>query len=405
MEPRPPRRATPASFWRRLARIPPPSESTVIAGRGRVDGRTKDLCRRLRRGEIAVLNHEDLDPTAAFALIRLRPAAVVNAARSLTGRYPNTGPRMLLENGIPVLDEVGPEAFARLREGQALEIRGEALWAGEERVASGTRLTPERVDELLESGRRNLDDELRRFTENTLQYLASERPLAGLDLPLPELQTPIYGRPVLIVVRGRGYREDLAAARSFIREQRPVLIAVDGGADALLEAGHEPHLILGDMDSATDDALRCGAELVVHAYADGRGTPGGERLRQLGLSAKEVAAPGTSEDVAMLLAYQLGAEVIVAVGTHFSLVEFLDKRRRGMASTFLTRLKVGSILVDAKGLSLLYRPALGLGSLAALLSAGVLVILVLAANSPAVQRFYAMIEIFVRVWMRRHGMR
>lgn len=352
-----------------------------------------------------MIDHEDLDPTAAIALIHIRPAAVVNAARSLTGRYPNTGPRMLLESGIPILDDVGKETFERLKEGQPLEIHGDALWVGEERLAAGTRLTAERVEELLETGRQNLDDELRSFTENTLQYLASERPLAGLDLPLPELRTPIYGRPVLIVVRGRGYREDLAAARPFIREQRPVLIAVDGGADALLEAGHQPHIILGDMDSATDEALRSGAELVVHAYADGRGAPGCERLRRLGLSAKELAAPGTSEDVAMLLAYQLGAEVIVAVGTHFSLVEFLDKRRRGMASTFLTRLKVGSILVDAKGLSLLYRPAVSLASLVGLFCSGLLVIMVLAANSPAVQRVYAMIDIYVRVWMRRHGMR
>lgn len=377
----------------------------MIAGRARVDRRTKDLCRRLQRGEIAVIHHEDLDPTAALALIEIRPSAVVNAARSLTGRYPNTGPAPLLENGIPVLDDVGTEVMDRVREGQPLELRGEALWSGDERIAAGARLTMEVVDELLEAGRQNLNEELRLFTENTLHYLDSERSFACGDLPIPELRTRIFGRPVMIVVRGRGYKEDLAAARPFIREQRPVLVAVDGGADALLEAGHLPDLILGDMDSATDDALRCGAELLVHAYVDGRPAPGRDRLRQLGLPAKEIAAPGTSEDVAMLLAHQLGAEVIVAVGTHFSLVEFLDKRRRGMASTFLTRLKVGSILVDAKGLSRLYRPALGFAPLAGLVTSAAFFLIVLLAHSPSVRNWMDYVSISVDIWMRRHGVR
>src|SRR5262249_4282912 len=193
----------------------------------------------------------------------------------------------------------------------------------------------EGMDEGMGEGGRKVEGGVGRLWENTLRYLAAEQPVAFTDFPLPELNTRIRDRPVLIVVRGQGHKEDLAAARPFIREQKPVLIGVDGGADALLEAGFPPDIIVGDMDSASDTALRCGAEIIVHTYADGRRAPGPERLRDLGLAAKEIAAPGTSEDIAMLLAFQNGAELIVAVGTHFSLVEFLDKSRPGMASTFL----------------------------------------------------------------------
>jgi uncharacterized membrane-anchored protein len=376
-----------------------------VSGRLRIDRRTKELCKRLRRGDIAVLDHEDLDGTAARALLDLRPSAVVNAAPSITGRYPNAGPRILLEAGIPVLDAVGASALERMREGQRAEVRGESLWCDGKQIATGERLTVEAVAERMEAARQNLGQELQRFSENTLQVLAHEGLEAFADLPLPELRTAIHGRPVLIVVRGSGYKEDLAAARAFIREQRPVLIGVDGGADALVEAGIQPDLIVGDMDSASDLALRSGAEIVVHTYADGRPSPGLRRVQELGIEAKEVAAPGTSEDVAMLLAYENGAELIVAVGTHFSLIEFLDKRRLGMASTFLTRLKVGSILVDAKGLSRLYRPAIGLGPMLLLIGSALLFIAVLAVHSPAVQQWLTIVAMHVEVWLRRHGIK
>jgi len=394
-----------SSFWQRLARFSPPSPDGTLTGRVRLDARTKNLCKRLRRGDVAVIYHEDLDPTAARSLIELRPAAVVNGARSITGRYPNAGPQMLVDAGIPLIDAAGPEVLRHLREGQRVELRGDSLWSGGQLVARGERLTAATIAERMDAARRNLDRELQSFCENTLHHLQVERLSTFADLALPLLRTRIEGRPVLIVVRGPGYKADLAAARQFIREQRPVLVGVDGGADALLEAGHRPDIILGDMDSASEAALRCGAELLMHAYLDGRPSPARERIRELRLSAHEIAAPGTSEDVAMLLAYQMGAELIVAVGTHFSLIEFLDKHRAGMASTFLTRLKVGSILVDAKGLSRLYRPALGPGPLLALIGSGLFFIAVLALHSPTIQQWVAVVTMQVEIWLRRHGMR
>src|SRR5205823_2954459 len=157
------------------------------------------------------------------------------------------------------------------------------------------------------------------FSENTLRYLAAEVDMATADLPLPPLRTALRGRPAVVVIRSEGCRADLAAIRSYIRDAKPALIGVDGGAEVLREYGYLPDIILGDMDSVTDATLACGAELVVHTYADGRPSPGWERIQRLGAPAYALPAPGTSEDVAMLLAAQAGAELIVAVGTHFSL--------------------------------------------------------------------------------------
>jgi uncharacterized membrane-anchored protein len=363
---------------------------------------------RLRPGEIAVIDHPDLDGPAAYALVERRPAAVVNGARSITGRYPNSGPDILLRAGIPLLDACGEGLPARLREGDLAELRGDELWVGGERIAQGARLTPADVQAQLEAARVNLRGELQAFSRNTLEYLEREKELAVADLPLPDLGVSFRNRPALVVVRGEGHKRDLRLVRQFIREQRPVLVGVDGGADALLEAGYRPDLILGDMDSAHPDTLRCGARLVVHAYADGRESPGRRRLAELGLDGPEVvevAAPGTSEDVAMLIAHQCGASLIVAVGSHFSLVEFLDKRRAGMASTFLTRLKVGSILVDAKGLGRLYRSGLSPILVLGVFLAALLPITVLVANSPGAQRWLSLLGMSLEVWLRRHGLR
>ena len=215
-------------------------------------------------------------------------------------------------------------------------------------------LDNEAVQAAMTLARAGLSDQLEAFAQNTMDYLRKERELLFDGVGVPDITTDLDGRHALIVVRGYHYKEDLETLRHYIREYRPVLIGVDGGADALIEARHKPDLIVGDMDSVSDDALRCGAEIVVHAYRDGR-APGLERVRALGVEPVVFPATGTSEDVAMLLADDKGATLIVAVGTHVTLVEFLDKGRQGMASTFLTRLRVGGKLVDAKGVSRLYR--------------------------------------------------
>ncbi len=330
------------------------TELGPISGLARLDRRTKRLTGRLRPGEIAVIDHLDLDRVAADSLVASGVTAVLNAKPSISGRYPNLGPEVLIQGGVVLVDGLGEEVFKALREGQTISIDGGDVLRDGEVVASGVRQDAESVAKSMADAREGLSVQLEAFAANTLDYMKHERDLLLDGVGVPDVNTRIAGRHVLIVVRGYDYKEDLDVLRPYIREYKPVLIGVDGGADALVENGYTPDMIIGDMDSVTDDVLRCGAEVVVHAYPDGR-APGLERVRGVGVDAITFPASATSEDLAMLLADEKGASLIVAVGTHANLVEFLDKGRGGMASTFLTRLKVGGKLVDAKGVSRLYR--------------------------------------------------
>lgn len=333
-----------------------------VTGTARLDHRTKALTKRLRPGDIAVVDHVDIDRVSADALVGCKVAAVVNAAPSTSGRYPNLGPEILLAHGIALVDGVGADVFAAVSEGDEVRLEGGTLYAGDDPVATGTVQTAETVEAAMSEARAGLATQLEAFAANTMEYLLKERDLLLDGIGVPDIATDLQGRHALIVVRGYDYKQDIAVLRPYIREYKPVLIGVDGGADALIEAGYKPHLIVGDMDSVSDAALRCGAEVVVHAYADGR-APGLPRVQSLGVEAVVFPAAGTSEDVAMLLADEKGATLIVAVGTHATLVEFLDKGRAGMSSTFLTRLRVGGKLVDAKGVSRLYRSRISSWSL------------------------------------------
>jgi len=377
-----------------------------IRGTIRLDKRTKNLARRIRPSEIALIDHEDLDSTSAQMLIEARVAAVINAAKSISGRYPNSGPGMLLEAGIPILDHVGQEVFQAVKEGETVEIEGATIRRNGTVLGRGEELTPEKIRDRLEASKARLDEELERFAENTLTYVVKEKSLLLDPTNLPELATRIDGRHALIVVRGEGYKEDLAIIRTYLREVKPVLIAVDGGADALREIGLRPDIIVGDMDSVSDEALLSSAEIVVHGYCDEkRGCPGKERLERLGVPYKIARVPGTSEDVAMLIAYEKGAELIVAVGTHSNLIDFLDKGRRGMSSTFLVRLKVGSRLVDARGVSKLYRSRLPLSHIWILLAAALVVVAAIVGLSPNMrERISAILTeirlLFWHIWVK-----
>ncbi|NAZ81798.1 hypothetical protein GTR02_08190 [Kineococcus sp. R8] len=360
----------------------------VVGGTARVDRRTKRLTKRLKAGEVAVIDHLDLDRVSAEALVACAPAAVVNASASTSGRYPNLGPEILVEAGIPVLDAVGEDVMTAVREGARVSVADDRLLLDGVPLATGRRLTAEAVAADMEAARAGLSLQLEAFAANTMEFLRRERDLLLDGVGVPDIRTVLEGRHALVVVRGYHYKDDLVTLRSYVREYRPVLIGVDGGADAILEAGWKPDLIVGDMDSVSDAALRSGAEIVVHAYRDGR-APGLERVRQLGIDAVVFPATGTSEDVAMLLADDKGATLIAAVGTHVTLVEFLDKGRSGMASTFLTRLRVGGKLVDAKGVSRLYRSRISNRQVLLLLAAGVLALVAALAVTPTGQAILA----------------
>ncbi len=365
-------------------------EAGVIAGTARVDRRTKRLVRRLRPGDIAVIDHVDLDRVAADALVKAGVAAVLNAQPSISGRYPNLGPKVLLEAGIPLVDALGEELLDRVREGTTVRIRGDEVLVRGEVVARGVRQDMQKVTEAMQAAREGLSVQLEAFAANTMEYLKQERELLLDGVGVPEIETEIAGRHCLIVVRGYDYQADLDVLRPYIREFKPVLIGVDGGADALVEAGYTPDLIVGDMDSVSDEVLACGAEVIVHAYPDGR-APGLARVERLGVPAKIFPAAATSEDIAMLLADEKGASLIVAVGTHWTLEEFLDKGRGGMASTLLTRLKIGGKLVEPKGVSRLYQQGLPGSSLLLLVLSAVAAMAAAVAVSTAGRAFLSLL--------------
>jgi uncharacterized membrane-anchored protein len=357
-----------------------------IAGVARVDRKTKRLVTRLQPGDIAVINHADIDRVAAETLVDAAPVAVINAAPSTTGRYPNLGPLLICQAGITLVDDVGSDIMEKISEGGLVTIDRDKIVVDGEVIGTGVLQDLATVDAAIESARANIGPELERFAHNTVNYMRHEIELLTGTLEVPEVNVPLTGRHVLIVVRGIDYKEDLALLRQsgYLNEMRPVLIGVDGGADALMAIGERPDLIIGDFDSVSEATLRCGAELIVHGYRDGR-APGAERLEELGLPYTVMAAPGTSEDVAMLLAYEHGAELLVAVGTHNSMVEFLDKGRAGMASTFLVRMKLGSALVDAKGVSRLYQQSVRTRDLLLMVGAALLTLVVVAVLSEPVR--------------------
>lgn len=367
-----------------------------VSGPLRCGRRTKHLVRRLQPGEVALIDHSDLDRVSAEDLIRAGAAAVLNCRRSSSADYPNMGPALLAEAGIPLVDLPDASLFDSCRDGDGVQVRGGEVWRGAELMASGELLDPGVIREQTETRRREIGGALEAFARNTVEHMVEEQDLLSGNIDLPPLRTDFRDRPALIVVRGVDHKDDLQALRSYIRDQSPVIVAVDGGADAILDAGYQVDMIVGDMDSATDRALSCGAELVVHAYSDGR-APGRDLLDRLGVDYVTMPAPGTSQDVAMLIAAERGASLIVAVGSQFNLVEFLDKRRQGMSSTFLTRLRLGERIVDAKGVSKLYRPTPSAAPIVAVLAVGVLAFVAVVIATPALRGVADLLWVKIRV--------
>jgi uncharacterized membrane-anchored protein len=386
----------------------------LVGGSVRPGRRTKLLVRHLVRGDVALIDHRDIDRVSAEELIAAGASAVLNCQPSSSGTYPNLGPQLLVEAGIVLVDLPDDSLFGALSDGDPIVVRilpaaadspgegsdpalevpvaVEVLRKGQ-LLARGELLDRRRVSAETELRRREIGEALERFAHNTIDHMREERELLAGRIQLPRFATDFRDRSTLVVVRGAGHQRDLRALRPFIRDMRPVIVAVDGGADALMEEGLKPHMIVGDMDSASEVALRCGAELVVHAYPDGR-APGRQRLEDLGLAFKLVPAPGTSQDVAMLLAAEKGARLIVSVGSQLNLVEFLDRNRSGMSSTFLTRLRIGEILVDAKGVSRLYQPRPGLTPLLVVLAAGLIAMIAVVALTPALR------DVVDLLWMK-----
>jgi uncharacterized membrane-anchored protein len=367
-------------------------------GTARLGRRTKHLVRRLAPGDVAVIDHVNVDRIAAEELIATGVGVVINASPSSDGRYPNAGPLLLAQAGVTLIDVEEGDPFQLLADGERVTISDGAVIASGREVLRGHVLGVGELERRRDEQLQRVDEALAEFAENTVAHVRQETDLLTGSVEFPPTRASFRDRHVLIVVRGDRHRRDLKALRAYVRDVRPLVVAVDGGANGVLEAGMKPDVILGDMDSAGDEALSCGAELIVHAYPDGR-APGRERLLELGLEHTLLPAAGTSEDVAMLMAYEKGAALIVSVGAHFNLIEFLDRKRGGMSSTFLTRLRIGEKLVDAKGVSRLYNPSSPFGPLVLFLAAFMILLAIVVITSPALNDLVQLTWLKIKIWL------
>jgi len=359
------------------------------------DRKTKNLIKRLKPGEIAIINHKDLDEVAALSLAEKKVKCVINVNTTISGRYPNQGPKVLIEANIPIF-EADESFFDTIEEGEAIEIIEDEIFREGSRIGKCKLLDADFIEYMMNVGYENLEKELESFIENTLNYAKKEKGLVTGKIPVPKTKVDLKNKHALVVVRGKDYKADLEAISSYINEVRPVLIGVDGGGDALLDFGYTPDIIVGDMDSVSDECLRRAKELFVHAYPDGR-APGLKRVEELGLKANVFPSPGTSEDIAFLLAYDNGADLIVAVGTHSNMIDFLEKGRKGMASTFLVRLKVGPKLVDAKGVNKLYNSSFKLKYAIGIVIAALIPILIITLRHPLLRDLLFLLKIRIKL--------
>jgi uncharacterized membrane-anchored protein len=366
-----------------------------ITGIARVDRRTDDLLRRIGPGDVVVLDQVDLDRATADALVEADVTGVVNASPSISGRFPNLGPEIVVGAGIVLVDGVGPGVLRGVKEGCRVRLHEGGVFVGDKEVGHGTHQTVESIADLMIEAKAGLSAQLEAFSANTIEFLRRERTLILDGVGVPELRAPIYRNQVLVVAAGRDHFEDLKRLKRYIAEHRPVLVGVDAGADSLHQLGYRPNVIVGDPDGLSTETLRSGAEVVVPAHMDGH-APGLERVQDLGIGAVTFPASGNSEDLALLLADTHGADLVVTVGFQATLHEFLDRGRSGSnPSTFLTRLKLGSKLVDGKAVATLHRSRVSLGAVVVLVLAALIAVAVGLAVS-GVGSAYA--DWFVNTW-------
>lgn len=358
-----------------------------VTGIARVDRRTGDLLKRIGPGDIVVLDQLDLDRRTAEALVAAEVVGVVNASPSISGRFPNLGPEILISNGVSLVDSVGTAALHDVKEGAKLRLHEGVVYVGERELARGTRQTPESVADQMIEAKAGMSAQLEAFSANTIEFLRRERTMILDGVGVPDLYTPLKDREVLVVVPGHDHAEDLRRLRRYIREHRPVLVGVESGADALQAAGYRPHVIVGDPDGIRTETLKGGAEVVVPAHSDGH-APGLERIQDLGIGAVTFPSSGNAEDLALLLADTHGASLVVTVGSQATLAEFLDRGRSGSnPSTFLTRLKLGSRLVDGRAVATLHRARVPFAAVLLLVLAVVVAVVVALAVSDAGQTY------------------
>lgn len=367
-----------------------------IKGEVKRDRVTKNLTERLNSGDIALISHQDLDEVAAMSLVEKEISCIINTEKTISGKYPNRGPNILLENKIPIIEVQDLDSVSKIKEGDIIELdEGDIILDGN-KITNYIHLEEEKIVRLLEEGYNNIEIELDKFIENTLEYAKKEKGLVTGKIKIPDIKTDLKDKHVLIVVRGQDYKRDLLAIKNYIEDIKPVLIGVDGGGDAILEFGYTPDIVIGDMDSVSSECLYAAKEVIVHGFPDGR-VPAKDRMEDLGIDYGVFTSPGTSEDIALLLAYEKNADLIVALGTHSSMIDFLEKGRPGMASTFLVRLKVGEKLIDARGVNKLYGVKFEVKYLLAIILASLIPIGILILVNPITRSILKLLKLKMRL--------
>ena len=377
-----------------------------VTGNARVDRDIDRLLRRVGPGDIAVLDILDLDRATADALVEAGVVGVVNASPSISGRYPNLGPEVLVTNNIILIDHAGAEIFKKVKDGAKVRLHDGGVYSGDRRLVHGVERTDEEIADLMHDAKTGLVAHLEAFAGNTIEFIRSESPLLIDGIGIPDIDVDVYRRHVVVVSDGPGAVEDLKALKPFIKEYQPVLVGVGGGADILRNDGYRPALIVGNPDQMSAEVLKCGAQVVLPADADGH-AGGLERIQDLGIGAMTFPAAGSATDLALLLVDHHGASLIVSAGHSASIEEFFDRSRsQSNPSTFLTRLKVGEKLVDAKAVATLYRSHISGGAVALLVLAVLLAVIAAlwVSRTDAVvlewlTNYWHRVSVWVQGWM------
>jgi uncharacterized membrane-anchored protein len=334
-----------------------------VAGTARTDRRISALLPRLRTGDIAVLDQVDLDGPTAEALAEAGVAAVVNRAAMISGRFPNRGPQILLDAGIPMIDQAegtnGRDLLTAVADGRRLLLRGGTVSVGDDVVAEGRSLTAQDVADQLTGAEAGMSTQLHTLTHNSAEFLRREEALLLHGEGIPRVRTKLKNRPVVVVGQGPDDVAELRRIRRYLREVKPVVVATGEGLALARAAGVSPDVVV--LDSRAEDLplakeLRSCRDVVVTEAPGGVRSEGAgsDRFDRIGVRAVPMRTTATPADAALLLADAGGATPIVAVGLRGTVEEFLDGSREGIGSGYMTRLKVGPRLVDATAVPLLY---------------------------------------------------
>lgn len=386
------------------------SDRPGVIGHARVDRDIDRLLRRVGPGDIVVLDILDLDRVTADALVDAGVIGVVNASPSISGRYPNLGPEVLMANNIVLIDNAGPEIFKKIKDGSKVRLHDGGVYHGDRRLVHGVERTDEEISDLMHDAKTGLVAHLEAFAGNSIEFIRSESPLLIDGIGIPDIDVDVYRRHVVVVSDGPSAAADLKALKPFIKEYQPVLVGAGAGADILREGGYRPQLIVGNPEQMSADVLKCGAQVVLPADADGHAS-GLERIQDLGIGAMTFPAAGSAADLALLLVDHHGASLIVTAGHSANIEEFFDRTRvQSNPSTFLTRLKVGEKLVDAKAVATLYRNHIS-GTAIALLILAVLLAVVAAlwvsrADTVVIDwivNYWNRVSVWVQSWMPGQG--